>query len=256
MKKLLSIAFIGLFLAACGDSSSQDTNSSSLEQNTTSITLNVGTSPNYKPFEYKENDALTGFEVELVNEIAKREGIKVNWVEMSFDGLIPALSTGKIDMIASAMSITEERKESVDFTNPFYMSKNLYIKKKDNTSLNTKEDLVGKTIGVQLGTIQENAAKAIKDAIVQTNEDLNVLVLALKGGKIDAVIADKDVSLDFLKQNDDLASFFEEDDGNGGISFAFAKGKENDALQKFNEGLNQMKSDGSYDTLLKKYELK
>lgn len=255
MKKLLSIAFISLFLTACGDSSSQDTNSSSLEQNTSNITLNVGTSPTYKPFEYKENDILTGFEVELVNEIAKREGIKVNWVEMSFDGLIPALSTDKIDMIASAMSVTEERKESVDFSNPFYMSKNLYIKKKDNTSINTKEDLVGKTIGVQLGTIQENSAKAIKDAIVQTNEDLNVLVLALKGGKIDAMLADKDVSLNFLKENNDLTSFLKEDDGSSGLSFAFAKGKANDALQKFNEGLSQMKTDGSYDALLKKYEL-
>lgn len=80
--------------------------------------------------------------------------------------MIPALKSGKIDMIASAMSATDERRQSVDFTKPYYMSKNLYLKLKNNDSLQTKNDLEGKKIGVQLGTLQENTAKAIKNAQV------------------------------------------------------------------------------------------
>lgn len=73
-----------------------------------------------------------------------KNGIKIVWVETNFDGLIPALKSGKIDMIASAMSATDERRQSVDFTKPYYMSKNLYLKLKNNDSLQTKNDLEGK----------------------------------------------------------------------------------------------------------------
>lgn len=239
-KMILSLIF-ALFLAACA--------------NTKEETIKVGTSPNYKPFNYKENGKLTGFDTDLVNEIAKREGINIAWVEISFDGLIPALKTGKIDMIASSMSATDERKQNVDFTDVYYTTKNLYIKQKNNSSLTTKNDLEGKTIGVLLGSLQEPTAKAIKDAKVQSNEDLNVAILALKNGKIDAVVADKDVAKAFLKQNPDLVAFFEEDDGSSGFSFAFDKGKYQSIITKFNEGLASVKADGTYETLIKKYEL-
>ncbi|EOH9743587.1 transporter substrate-binding domain-containing protein, partial [Campylobacter jejuni] len=101
MKKIFNVvlvALIGLFLNACNDSKNKETN--------VSIELKVGTTPNYKPFNYKENSKLTGFDTDLVEEIAKKNGIKVVWVETNFDGLIPALKAGKIDMIASAMSAT------------------------------------------------------------------------------------------------------------------------------------------------------
>ncbi|WP_141084842.1 transporter substrate-binding domain-containing protein, partial [Campylobacter jejuni] len=137
-------------------------------------------------------------------EIAKKNGIKIVWVETNFDGLIPALKAGKIDMIASAMSATDERRQSVDFTKPYYMSKNLYLKLKNNDSLQTKNDLEGKKIGVQLGTLQENTAKAIKNAQVQSNKDLNIAVLALKNNKIDAIVADQDTAKGFLAENPEL----------------------------------------------------
>ncbi|MCX2682263.1 basic amino acid ABC transporter substrate-binding protein [Campylobacter sp. MIT 21-1685] len=218
-------------------------------------TVKVGTSPNYKPFNYKENAKLTGFDIDLLNEIAKRQGIKIDWIEISFDGLIPALKTGKIDMIASSMSATEERRQSVDFTEVYYTTKNLYIKQKNNTELTTKNDLQGKNIGIMLGTLQEPAAKAIPNSKVQSNEDLNIAILGLKNGKLDAVLADKDVARDFLKANPDLVAFFEEDDGSSGFSFAFDKGKRPELLLQINKTLEQLKTDGTYDTLLKKYDL-
>ncbi|EAI8429453.1 basic amino acid ABC transporter substrate-binding protein [Campylobacter upsaliensis] len=251
MRKIFAflVAFLSLFVVACSDTSTTNNDSNA------SLSLRVGTAPNYKPFDYKEDAKLTGLDIDLVNEIAKREGMELTWVEMSFDGLIPALKTGKIDMIASAMSATEDRRKSVDFSDVYYTTKNLYIKKKDNEALNSKEDLEGKIIGVQLGTLQEPAAKAIKDTKVQSNESLSVVIMELKEGKIDAVVADKDVSTGYLKENADLIGFFEEEDGSEGFSFAFDKDKQKEAIEKFNKGLKDLKADGTYDQILTKYEL-
>ncbi|MEB2823471.1 basic amino acid ABC transporter substrate-binding protein [Campylobacter upsaliensis] len=251
MRKIFAflVAFLSLFVVACSDTSTTNNDSNA------SLSLRVGTAPNYKPFDYKEDAKLTGLDIDLVNEIAKREGIELTWVEMSFDGLIPALKTGKIDMIASAMSATEDRRKSVDFSDVYYTTKNLYIKKKDNEALNSKEDLEGKIIGVQLGTLQEPAAKAIKDTKVQSNESLSVVIMELKEGKIDAVVADKDVSTGYLKENADLIGFFKEEDGSEGFSFAFDKDKQKEAIEKFNKGLKDLKADGTYDQILTKYEL-
>lgn len=251
MRKIFAflVAFLSLFVVACSDTSTTNNDSNA------SLSLRVGTAPNYKPFDYKEDAKLTGLDIDLVNEIAKREGIELTWVEMSFDGLIPALKTGKIDMIASAMSATEDRRKSVDFSDVYYTTKNLYIKKKDNEALNSKEDLEGKIIGVQLGTLQEPVAKAIKDTKVQSNESLSVVIMELKEGKIDAVVADKDVSTGYLKENADLIGFFEEEDGSEGFSFAFDKDKQKEAIEKFNKGLKDLKADGTYEQILTKYEL-
>lgn len=255
MKKFLTaflVAFIGLFLTACQNTKTE--NNTSNEANAT-LALKVGTAPNYKPFNYKQDSKLTGFDTDLVEEIAQKNGIEIVWVETNFDGLIPALKAGKIDMIASAMSATDERRQSVDFTKPYYMSKNLYIKLKNKETLQTKTDLEGKKIGVQLGTLQENTAKAIKDAQVQSNKDLNIAVLALKNNKIDAIVADQDTAKGFLAENPDLVSFYQETDGGEGFSFAFDKDKQKEVIEMFNKGIDEAKANGFYDSLVKKYEL-
>ncbi|WP_215432160.1 basic amino acid ABC transporter substrate-binding protein [Campylobacter coli] len=255
MKKFLTaflVAFMGLFLTACQNTKTE--NNTSNETNAT-LTLKVGTAPNYKPFNYKQDSKLTGFDTDLVEEIAQKNGIEIVWVETNFDGLIPALKAGKIDMIASAMSATDERRQSVDFTKPYYMSKNLYIKLKNNEALQTKTDLEGKKIGVQLGTLQENTAKAIKDVQVQSNKDLNIAVLALKNNKIDAILADQDTAKGFLAENPDLVSFYQETDGGEDFSFAFDKDKQKEVIEIFNKGIDEAKANGFYDSLVKKYEL-
>ncbi|QOW64324.1 transporter substrate-binding domain-containing protein [Campylobacter hepaticus] len=250
MKKILNIVLLNLitlFLNACSDIENSKSNSN--------IKLKVGTAPNYKPFNYKQDSKLTGFDTDLVEKIAKNNSIEIVWIETNFDGLIPALKAGKIDMIASAMSATDERKQSVDFTKPYYMSKNLYIKLKSNETLQTKTDLEGKKIGVQLGSVQENTAKAIKNAQVQSNKDLNIAVLALKNNKIDAIIADQDTAKGFLKENPELIDFYKEMDNAEGLSFAFNKDKQKEILEKFNKGIDEIKANGFYDILIQKYDL-
>ncbi|MCE3579688.1 transporter substrate-binding domain-containing protein, partial [Campylobacter jejuni] len=105
------------------------------------------------------------------------------------------------------------------------------------------------------GTLQENTAKAIKNAQVQSNKDLNIAVLALKNNKIDAIVADQDTAKGFLAENPELVSFYQETDGGEGFSFAFDKNKQKDIIEIFNKGIDEAKTDGFYNTLIKKYEL-
>ena len=100
--------------------------------------LKVGLNSTFAPFEYIKDGKLTGFDVDLINEIGKNLGYKITFIDQAFDGLIPALKAGKIDVIVSGMSATEERKKSVDFTDEYFTSTQVYLRKKGNTSVTEK----------------------------------------------------------------------------------------------------------------------
>ena len=219
--------------------------------------LRIGTAANYPPFEYvDEQNKITGFDMDLVAELAKRAGFEYKIVNMSFDGLIPALKTGKIDAVASAMSATDDRRKSVDFTQAYYATENIYLRAKGNDAIASKDALNGKRVGVQQGTVQEIAANAIAGAKVVPAEDPVPLIMGLKKGKIDAVVLDSSIGYGFLKKNPELEEFYKENDGSEGFSMAFDKGKQADLIAKINAALEEMKKDGSYDKLLEKYDLK
>ena len=212
--------------------------------------LKFGTAANYPPFEYiDENNKITGFDIDLIDEISKRAGFSYKIINMSFDGLIPALKAGKINGIISAMSATPDRLKSIDFTKPYYLTENIYLKKKGNDALKAKEELAGKKVGVQQGTIQELAANAINGAKVVPSEDTVPL-------KFDAVILDSSIGYGFIKKNPEVEAFFKEVDGSEGFSIAFDKNKQSELIAKINQILDEMKKDGSYDKLLEKYDLK
>ena len=219
--------------------------------------LKLGTAANYPPFEFvNDQNKITGFDIDLVDELSKKVGFSYKIVNMSFDGLIPALKAGKIDGIASAMSATDDRRKSIDFTNAYYLTENIYLKKKDNAKVTNKVSLDGKKIGVQLGTVQEAAAKEIKGAKVIPAEETVPLILGLKAGKMDAVILDSSIGYGYLKQNPDLQEFFKESDGSEGFSMAFDKDKNKELISKINAALEELKKDGTYNKLLEKYDLK
>ena len=116
--------------------------------------LRVGTNPTFAPFEFqaKGSNDLTGFDIDLAKALGKQMGYKVELVNLGFDGLIPALSTGNIDLAVSGMSITEERKNAVDFCDPYYTSGLIVLVRPDETNIKSINDLVGKRIGAQIGT--------------------------------------------------------------------------------------------------------
>lgn len=216
--------------------------------------LRVGLNSTFAPFEYIENGNLTGFDVDLMNEIGKNLGYKIEFIDQSFDGLIPSLKAGKIDVIVSGMSATEERKKSVDFTDEYFASTQVYLRKKGNNTLISKESLKGKKIGVQLGTIQEGTAKTIEGATVVPNESTVNVIMELNAGKIDAMILENIVALEYMKNNPELEIFFEEK-LDAGMAMAFDKGKNTELIGKINEELKKLKENGKYEELLNKYGL-
>ncbi|KAB0613132.1 basic amino acid ABC transporter substrate-binding protein [Campylobacter hyointestinalis] len=219
--------------------------------------LKVGTNAAYPPFEFiDEQNKIAGFDMDLIDALSKKVGFEYKIVNMSFDGLIPALKAGKIDAVAAAMSATPERIKAVSFTKPYYTTENLFIKQAKNGDLTSKQNLEGKKIAVQLGTVQEIAARTIKGVKVMANEDIFAAIMALKNGKVDAVLVDSSIGYGYLNKNKDLAEFLKEPDGSEGFSIAFDKDKHTDLIAKINQAVEELKNDGTYDKLLEKYNLK
>ncbi len=166
-------------------------------------TIVVGTSADYPPFEYiDENNEFAGFDIELMEEIARRLDLTIEWQDIGFDGLIGSLQTGKIDAIIAAMSATPERQEQVDFTRPYYIGKDAaLIASGSDLVINSKDDLIGLRLGVQTGTIQDGWATENLDAAnIARYERAEQAVADLRAGRIDAVAMDFFAATAFLAQ--------------------------------------------------------
>ncbi len=218
-------------------------------------TIRVGSSTDYPPFEYiDEHNKIVGFEIDMIEAVGKKIGVKFDIQNMSFDGLIPALKTGKIDAALSGMSATEERRKSVDFTKPYYFSDNLFIRKKGTDVNATNMHL--KKISAQVGTLQETAAKSICGDLAVPAENVAAAILALKAGKIDIVLTDSPIGYEYLKQNSDLEEFLKLPDGTEGFAVAFDKGKHLELIGKIDAAIEELKKSGEFDKMMEKYGLK
>ena len=246
MKKILIVVMIAIFgIISCGNKT---------ETNKNTKKLVVGTDGVFPPFGYMENGELVGFDIDLIKQIGKDLGYEIEMKVQRFDALIPSLKAGKLDAIISGMSATEERKQSVDFTDEYFKSTQVYLRKKGNTAVNSKESLSGKKVGVQLGTIQEIEAKKIKNTNIITNDATVNLILDLKNGKTDAVILENIVAMEFMKKNSDIEIFYEEKLPYG-MAIAFDKGKHSELIKQINEELKKLQENGKYAELIKKYGL-
>ncbi|MGB9794913.1 transporter substrate-binding domain-containing protein [Caldisericum exile] len=212
-----------------------------------------GSDTTYAPFEWidpKTGNAM-GFDVDLANLLASKIGVKAQIVTADFSGIIPALQTGKFDAIISAMTITDERKKEVDFSDPYYNSGQILAVQSSNNSITKPEDLVGKTVGVQTGTTGEEAAKKINGAIVKSYPDIQLALSDLEIGRIDAVINDLPVSLYYAKTHPKVkivGSLFTTEQY--GIAFRKDEPELRDAI---NNALKEIKANGEYTTLYKKW---
>lgn len=243
MKKILAVVMmLMLAVLSCG-------------KKTDSKTLRVGLNSVFAPFEYKENGQIVGFDVDLINQIGKDLGYKIEIEDQAFDGLIPTLKAGKIDMIISGMTATEERKKSVDFSDEYFKSTNVYLKKKGNNNVTSINNLSGKKVGASLGTIQEIEARKIPGATVVPIEDTVKSIMDLEAGKVDVLILENVIALEYMKKYTDLEVIGEKP-LDSGMAIAFDKGKHTELIQKINEELKTLKSNGKYNELLKKYGLK
>ena len=217
----------------------------------------IGTNANYKPFSYiGMSFEPIGFEIDLIDEIAKKIGFEYKIKDMNFDKIISSIQDESIDIGLSSISITDERKALVDFSHPYFQTKTVYLKNANNDEIKDKESLNGKIVSAQKETVFEKIASSIEGAQIEPFNTPDVGIMNLKQNKVDAIILDLIVANDYLGKNKDLVKFFEEGDGTEGFGIAFAKGKNEALIAKINEALEELKSDGTYDNLLTKYHLK
>ncbi|HDM8876348.1 TPA: ABC transporter permease subunit [Staphylococcus aureus] len=172
--------------------------------------LRVGLSAYYAPMEFEHTvngkTEYAGVDIDLAKKIAKDNNLKLKIVNMSFDSLLGALKTGKIDIIISGMTSTPERKKQVDFSDSYMMTKNIMLVKKDKVNeYKDIKDFNNKKVGAQKGTEQEKIAQTeIENASITSLSRLPDVILALKSGKVEGAVVEKPVAEAYLKQNPKL----------------------------------------------------
>lgn len=250
MKKFLAIttAALGLFAAALGAAQAEQ--------------VKVGFSPEaYPPFWSQEaSGEWSGWEVEIINAICAAEKLDCVLTPIPWDGLIPALTTKKIDAIMNSMSITDERKKTIDFSDKYYNTPTAVIGAKDSTFDATPEGLKGKVIGVQVSTVHAAYAKkhfteAAEIKEYQTQDEANQ---DLAAGRIDATQADA-IALDAFLQSDggkaccDLKGYVAPDLEVLGPGVGAGVRQGDPLKDKFNAGIKAIRDDGKYAEITKKY---
>ncbi|MBV4431485.1 amino acid ABC transporter substrate-binding protein [Clostridium tyrobutyricum] len=191
-----------IMLSGCGKTGTASTNT--LESVKKAGVLKIGLEDSFPPMEFRDsNNKLVGFDVDMATEIGKRLGVKTQFVSTDFNGIILALKSGKFDAIISGMNITDERKKQIDFSKPYFMSGEIMIVKNGNTTITKSDDLVGKTVGVELGTTGDTAAqnldKKLKDKYskgikeIKKYDKATDVLQDLQAGRCDVVIIDEPV---------------------------------------------------------------
>lgn len=225
--------------------------------------LKIGIEAAYPPFASKAPDgSIVGFDYDIGNALCAEMKVKCTWVEQEFDGLIPALKVRKIDAILSSMSITEDRKKSVDFTDRYYSTQARLVMKDGTTVSDSLAELKGKKIGVQRGSIHDRFAKEKLEPLgaeIKSYGSQNEIYLDIQAGRLDGTVADATLLQDgFLKTDagkgyafvgpafTDAAYFGD------GIGIAVRKGDKAD-LDKINAAITAIRANGEYKKIQDKY---
>jgi polar amino acid transport system substrate-binding protein len=256
------LAATALLLGACGDDSSDgDTTTTAAESGSSDemsldgVTLvndgqlTVCSDMPYEPFEFEEDGETTGFDYDVVSAMGEQLGVTTEFVTTPFDGIIPALAAGNCDMIASAMTITEERAEQVDFTDAYFdADQSLLVLAENEDTFASLDDLAGKRIGVQSGTTgktyaEENAPEDAEIIEFQTGDEM---FPALVSGDIDAAL--QDLPVNGYRASQDPEQFVVTATFSTGEQYGFAVTKGSALLGPLNAALASIRDDGTYET--------
>ena len=253
-KKLIAFSVLAIFLLVVGLAGCGQQPAKPAEQPKPQV-LKIGSDTAFAPFEFQDEKSkeYVGFDMDLIKAIAKQMGAEVQVQGMGFDGLIPALEGGQIDASISAMTITPERAQKVNFSKPYYKSGLSVVVKADNNTIKGFKDLDGKRIAVQIGTTGADEAKKIKDAKIREFNTAPEAFIELKAGGVDAVVNDLPVNEYYIAQaggkdaklvGEPLTS----------EEYGIATSKKNTELaDKINKALDELKKNGEYEKIYVKW---
>jgi ABC-type amino acid transport substrate-binding protein len=254
---LIGIGFVlvllGTALLGCGDDDDEGgaTDTAAQFDTISEGKLTVGSDIPYAPFEFGRAPNYKGFDVDLVREIGKRLELDVEFVKTPFDTIFRNLVQGKFDLVASSTTITEERKRTVDFSDPYFAAdQSLMVK--EGSGIATVEDLSGEVIGAQLGTTGADYAKENIDAkTVRTYDLIDDAFKALQSGQIEAVINDFPVSK-YAEQSKPELQVVQTIPTGENYGLAFAK-KSTELRQAVKDALDEVKKNGTYEDIYRKW---
>ncbi len=247
-----------LILAACGTDQGESSGETSGDSsgNDSKEVYKVGVDNTYPPFEFEVNGELTGIDIDIMTAIAENQGFEIEYDAMDFGGIIPAMQAGQLDIAIAGMSITDERKKIVDFSDPYFDAGLTLVVGGETTDIQSIEDLKGKTVAVKNGT---TGAKFAMDheseygyTIVQF-DDSPAMFQEVQNGNADALIEDYPVIAYAIPQNSLGLQIVGERLNGDQYGIAVLKGKNSDILQKINDGLQELRDSGEYDKVLDKY---
>ena len=244
-KVVAPLAAVSMLLVACGadDSSSSD---SSSDGEITKIV--AGTEATYAPFEYLDDKGnVVGLDADILAAIGEEMGVDIEVKNVGWDSMMSQVTTGEIDMGAAAITITEERKETYDFTEPYYEASLLIVTKEDS-NIEKFEDLKDKKLSVQINTTGHLAAQELQgkaSSNILAYENFSVALTEVLTGAADAAIGDNAVILEYIKNNPDAGLKTIEDESFEVDYFGFMVKKGNtELLDVLNEGLQKIKDNG------------
>ncbi len=258
MKRIVIFALLIATLALSACKSAPTNHLAAIKQ---AGVIKVGTSADYPPFEsVDQNGNKVGFDIDLMTEIAKQMGVKLEWVDMPFDSLIAGVQQNKIDAVISGMNYSDERAKQVTFTDAYYTLEDVFLVSDSFKGAITSPDDVAKyKVGVQTGTTQDSW---LTDNLVKTNKlpEANLsrydradqAALDLKAGRIDVLMVDS-APADFLvKQNAGLKQAYKALLSSGPVNIALPLG-DTDTAKTINDILKTLKSNGFIPNLVQKY---
>jgi polar amino acid transport system substrate-binding protein len=252
-KTVVALAALTLLLAGCGEDDEGGTASSGVDL-VNDGELTTCTHLPYRPFQFEQGGKIVGFDVDLVDLVAKELGVKQAIIDTPFEGIQSGedLNARKCDIAAAAMTITPERQEKIAFSDPYFDANQALLVRK-GSGIESLEDLQGQTLGVQSGTTgkmyaEENA----QGAELKDYEDLALQLTSVKNGQVPAAINDIPVLLDFAKENPDVevAAQFETGEQYG---FGMKKGTSQELQAVVNRVIQRAKDDGTYERLYEKW---
>jgi len=217
-------------------------------------TLTLATSPDYPPYEFKDTavsgNEIIGFDIDIAKYITKELGYELKVVGMDFNGLIPALQAGRADLVMAGMTPTAERKKNVDFSDLYYEAQNTIVAKK-GSNLTKAEDLTGKKVGVQLGSIQQEAVKKMAGVQLAPLNRIPDIIQEVKSNRLAAGVIEDTVATGYAAANPDLEFNTIPNTEESGSAIAFPKGSR--LVPEFNRILQQMKASGQIQELANKW---
>ena len=213
-------------------------------------TLIMGTNAEFPPYEFRDGDKIVGIDVEIAQAVAEKMGMTLEIEDMAFDAVIPSVTSGKIDFGAAGMTVTEERKQSVDFTDTYATSTQVIIVKNDSDITNL-DGLKNKIIGVQLGTTGDILAGDIEGATLERYNKGMEAVQSLTQNKVDAVVIDDATAKAFVSNNEGI-KILEEKLSDEEYAIAVKKGN-TELVENMNAAIKELKESGKLDEIVAKY---